>query len=449
MIRKRLRLPVSLFGRALLILGITFGSFAVLTFLIVVQSALVPVAERATRDLAALMTITAQTLVQLAPEARPAYRDRIARDYELHLLEPGERPPDLVPHRLPYAYRLGLALKRQFGQPVTLVSQTRAGPRWFWARLPVGDPPGIWVGFARERIQTRPFEGVLLVLALLALLALLSAVLLARRVTAPLESLSRAAEQVAKGLSPTPLPETGPRELANLTRQFNAMSSQVRELLANHHVLLAGISHDLRAPLTRLRLALEMLPRDGPLLEWIASMERDLEEINALLHHAAELGKTLGAGTRQRLDLNALLADLCHGLERVRWTTQGPCQRSLDPLALRRIVGNLVENALRYSSDLVEVHLDGRHHPPVIFVLDRGPGIPEAEREAVFRPFYRLEASRRGDGSGLGLAIVRQLALANGIEIRLGRRPGGGTVASIHLPAADGPDPGQADVESS
>jgi two-component system osmolarity sensor histidine kinase EnvZ len=111
-------------------------------------------------------------------------------------------------------------------------------------------------------------------------------------------------------------------------------------------------------------------------------------------------------------------------------------------MALRRIVGNLVENALRYSAGVVEVRLDCRHRPPVIFVLDRGPGIPEQEREAVFRPFYRLEQSRNRTtgGSGLGLAIARQLAIANGIEIRLGTRRGGGTVASVHLTESTGDD---------
>jgi two-component system osmolarity sensor histidine kinase EnvZ len=114
----------------------------------------------------------------------------------------------------------------------------------------------------------------------------------------------------------------------------------------------------------------------------------------------------------------------------------GHCVQPVNPIALRRILGNLIENALRYSRTMVEVRIDCKHQAAVVFVLDRGPGIPEAEREAVFRPFYRLEGSRNRDtgGSGLGLAVARQLAIANDMEIHLSTRMGGGTVASVRLP---------------
>jgi two-component system osmolarity sensor histidine kinase EnvZ len=110
--------------------------------------------------------------------------------------------------------------------------------------------------------------------------------------------------------------------------------------------------------------------------------------------------------------------------------------QAVNALALRRILGNLIENALRYSHAPVEVRSTASHRAAVIFVLDRGPGIPEDEREAVFRPFYRLERSRnrRTGGSGLGLAVARQLAVANDMEIHLNSRVGGGTVASVRLP---------------
>jgi two-component system osmolarity sensor histidine kinase EnvZ len=162
--------------------------------------------------------------------------------------------------------------------------------------------------------------------------------------------------------------------------------------------------------------------------------------MNALITQVIELGRTLGAGERRPVDLSELLADLAEGRARVHLQPTGPCTYRVDGLAIRRIVANLLENALRYSQERVELHLDCRERPPVVFVLDRGPGIPEAEREAVFRPFYRLEQSRsrRTGGSGLGLAIARQLAVANDIEIRLRMRPGGGTVASVHLPEDDG-----------
>jgi two-component system osmolarity sensor histidine kinase EnvZ len=293
----------------------------------------------------------------------------------------------------------------------------------------------VWVGFPRDRIQTRPLEAVMLILGVAALLVVLTAAVLARRVTGPLTRLSLAAEQLAKGSYPNPLPEQGPRELASLARQFNTMNRQVRELLANRTLLLAGISHDLRTPLTRLRLGLEMLPRktDQALIE---RMTRDIDDMNGLITQSVELGKTLGAEERSRVELTALLRDLASGEARCQVQARAPCVHLVQPLALRRIVGNLLDNALRYSSGQVTLRLDCHEQPPVIFVLDRGPGIPEAEREAVFRPFYRLEHSRnrRTGGSGLGLAVARQLAIANDMEIQLWERPGGGTIAGVRLP---------------
>jgi two-component system osmolarity sensor histidine kinase EnvZ len=233
------------------------------------------------------------------------------------------------------------------------------------------------------------------------------------------------------------LPENGPRELADLARQFNETSQQVRELLADRTVLLAGISHDLRTPLTRLRLAVEMLP-DATDPALTARMSRDIDEMSAQIGQAVELGGTLGAGERRREDIAALTSEVVGSRPRVVWRPLGRCIHSVNAQALRRILGNLIENALRYSSGPVEVHLDCRHETPSLLVLDRGPGIPEAEREAVFRPFYRLERSRNRTtgGSGLGLAVARQLAVANEMEITLANRTGGGLAARIRLPSA-------------
>lgn len=432
--------PASLFTRVLLTLVFTFGLFALLTVSAIVYYALVPVAQRSTQDLAAFMVLSARTLVQLPADLHGEFRERLDREYGLRLLDGEEAPTGLDSYFYPYVQRLEQSLEGRLGTPVQILSNRTDGERWFWVRIPAGNRE-VWIGFPRNRIHTRPLEAASVVLAAAVLLVLLTAGLLARRITAPLARLSRAAEQVAQGSTPLPLPETGPRELANLARRFNQTSRQVQELLANRTVLLAGISHDLRTPLTRLRLALEMLPEDTD-PELVARMERDLDEMNALIRQAVELGRTIGAGERQALDVSRLVADLAGGRPRIACRTGPPCLHRVNELALRRILGNLLENALRYSTDTVELHLDCKHRPPVIFVLDRGPGIPEQEREAVFRPFYRLEQSRsrRTGGSGLGLAVARQLAIANGIEIHLGQRHGGGTVATVRLPSVNGPD---------
>jgi two-component system osmolarity sensor histidine kinase EnvZ len=426
--------PDSLFGRAVLTLVFTFGLFALVTFGAVVYYALAPVAQRSTEDLAAFMVLSARSLVQLPKALHRDYLAKLDQDYGIRLLEGPGTPPGLEPYFFPYVRRLEGALSERMGHPVRIRSNVTDGKRWFWAALGA-DGHQVWAGFPRDRIHTRPLEGVLVLLITAVVFVVLSAALLARRVTAPLERLSRMAEQMARGGSPAPLPETGPRELASLARQLNETSRQVRELLADRTVLLAGISHDLRTPLTRLRLALEMLSGDSD-QALTRRMERDLDEMNALIGQAIELGKTLGAGERSVVDIRQLLGDLAGRRPRVVWKGGTPCHHCVNELALRRILGNLLENALRYSRDQVELHLDCRHSPPGVFILDRGPGIPEDEREAVFRPFYRLEhsRSRRTGGSGLGLAVARQLAIANEIEIHLGDRKGGGTIVSVYLP---------------
>lgn len=428
-------LPASLFGRVLLTLIGTFGLFAIATVFVTVYLGLVPVADRSASDLAGIMVLSGRTLVQLPPELREDYRSRLASDYDLRLAE--ERPEaDPGGYFFPYIQRLRTALEERLGQPVEIISSRANGERWFWVALEEGDQT-IWSGFPRRRLGTRPLEGLVLISGLALLLTFASAAILARHVTRPLERLSIAACEVAQGLSPNPLPETGPAELANLARQFNETSRQVRELLANRTLLLAGISHDLRTPLTRLRLAIEMLPAEtAP--ELVARMARDIDEMNGLISQTVDFGKTLGAGERRVVDLGDLISDLVAGQPRVIWQPHPICPYPVDTLALRRIIGNLLENALRYSQDEVEIHLDCRLPKPVIFVLDRGPGIPEAEREAVFRPYYRLEHSRNRQtgGSGLGLAVARQLAIANQIELHLGRRRGGGTIVSVRLPSA-------------
>ena len=440
MSRLRRLLPSSLFSRVLLTLVLTFGSFAILTFTAVIYYALFPVVKRSTTDLAAFMELSARTMVQLPSELRADYRNRLLRDYELRLLSVGERPDDLDAYFFPFVVRLSQALSARAGHDVEIQSNLIDGERWFWVGLetPRGE---VWAGFPRSRIQTRPLEGVFVVSVAALLLVVITAAILARRVTSPLTKLSIAAEQVAKGRSPEPLPETGPRELANLARQFNETSQQVRALLADRTVLLAGISHDLRTPLTRLRLALEMLPEDtDPAL--VQRMIRDLDEMNQQISSAVELGRTLGAGEREPIEVNALISEVIGGRPRVIWLRTRRCIQSVNGMALRRVLGNLIENALRYSQGPVEVRLDCQSRGAVIFVLDRGPGIPESECEAVFRPCYRLEHSRSRltGGTGLGLAVARQLAVANDMEIRLESRAHGGTVASIRLPVDDTAD---------
>jgi two-component system osmolarity sensor histidine kinase EnvZ len=297
----------------------------------------------------------------------------------------------------------------------------------------------IRIGFPKERLNMDPPK--MLVLALLAtvILTLFTALILARRITRPLAHFSRAARRVGEGNLPESFPETGISELSGLAATFNQMAVQVRELLANRTTMLAGISHDLRTPLARMRLAIEMLP-DGTDPKLVSRLQHDVDEMNQLIGEFLALSRDLQKEPPQEVDISLLLEELADNARsegaQVDWQSRGSTLLSAGPMALRRILTNLLGNAIRYGDNKpVSIDLSLEGDIAVIRILDRGPGIPPHELENVFRPFYRLESSRSNatGGSGLGLAIARQLAEANGWKIELLPRPDGGTEARLTL----------------
>lgn len=261
---------------------------------------------------------------------------------------------------------------------------------------------------------------------------------LARRITKPLARLEAAATRIGEGERPELLPENGPRELASLACRFNAMAQQVRDLLSARTTLLAGVSHDLRTPLARMRLALEMM-KSAPAPALIARLENDIEEMNGLIATLLDLARGLEREPPEETDLVELLnelADQAAAHEREISVRCPACRRAVAPRALRRALGNLLQNALRYApAGPLELVCETQGESCRIGVLDRGPGIPPERIAAMFEPFQRLEGSRspQTGGAGLGLAIVRELARANGWQARLEPRDGGGLAAWIEL----------------
>jgi len=227
-----------------------------------------------------------------------------------------------------------------------------------------------------------------------------------------------------------------------LARSFNEMAIQVQELLSNRTTLLAGISHDLRTPLARTQLALEMLPEEvDP--ELVNGIRSDVEQMDCLIGQFLELSRDLERGEQQKVIIYLMLDDLVNCARRggatIQWQARDTCYTFTNPLALRRIIANLLENAVRYGGGSpVEVSYQCGKRDITIQIMDRGPGIPAEQLEAVFRPFYRLEQSRNSEtgGSGLGLSIAQQLAGINGQKLTLRPRDGGGTIAELKLPAA-------------
>ena len=420
----------SLFARTALALALAFVVFQTAAYWIVNQTLIVPVAERSADDLAGLIVLSAQTWVELPPRTRAAFEQELARRHGLRLTPLDVGATEDAPH---FAFRreIEAALSRRVGTAVELrgVPDTRAA----WLDIPLGGHD-LHVGFFPDRYAVKAPLAAIAVIGFGALLTLLTALFLVRRITVPLARASRAASQVGAGELPEPLPETGPAELAELARRFNVMATEVRELLDNRTTVLAGISHDLRTPMTRLQLNLEML-RDAPSAARIDKAVADLADMNRLITGYLELARTTQPEARVRFDVAGLLEELATdaGLD---WTATAPCEIVAARLALRQVVSNLIQNAQRYGGGTVELLLDCGPDATRVTVRDTGPGIPAAQLEKVFRPFYRLEGSRSAatGGTGLGLAIVRQLAEANGWQVRLENRSGAGLDAVLDIP---------------
>lgn len=433
--------PSSIFVRTTGTLLTAFLAFAILILGSVAHFTIIPLARSAGDDLAALMLLSARSWTEIPPQARGAFNDRLYRNHGLLITDRTEAIPSGEKLPLPYLEFVEQSLSRRAGFDLPLRPQMRDGEQWFWADLAIGGQT-LRIGFPLDRVATRHVEGVLAVGIITILLVLVTSVFMAGRTTRRIRLLSAAVADVAHGQLPEPLPEKGAREVRTLARNFNDMAQEVRDLLANRTTLLAGISHDLRTPLTRMRLSLEMLreARDPKLVDGLC---KDLEIMDRIIGQTLALSRDLETREEKTVDLVALVeqvsadagrAEADIRLSRVART----CVRPVNPLALQRVLSNLVENAIRYGAGKpVDVMLECA--PTVVIrVMDRGHGIPADELEAVFRPFHRLDSSRSAQtgGSGLGLAITRQLASANGWSVTLHAREGGGTEARVVLPAS-------------
>ncbi|SFU84620.1 Signal transduction histidine kinase [Polaromonas sp. YR568] len=282
---------------------------------------------------------------------------------------------------------------------------------------------------------------LLLQLSLLAVCAFFAV----RIATQPLRRLANAADALGPDLKGTALPENGPTEVARASTAFNAMQQRIAGYLTERTQILAAISHDLQTPITRMRLRTDLMDDE----EQRGKLQHDLDEMVALVREALTYARSLhGADENpRRVDLDALLDTLRCDYEDagkpVRVSGQVGQPVMSRPLAMRRILTNLSDNALKFGQ---EVELTVQVNPPgeiEICVLDRGPGIPESELQAVLQPFYRVENSRNREtgGTGLGLAIAQQLASSIGARLSLANRPGGGLAARLVMPFSSGPAP--------
>lgn len=267
--------------------------------------------------------------------------------------------------------------------------------------------------------------------------SLLAAWLLVLSVARPLKRLEHAARAIGRGVEVAPLREDGPTEVSTLAAAFNQMSRDLTQLDSDRALVLAGVSHDLRTPLARLRLGIEM---SGASQEDIRAMNDDIEEMDRTINQFLDFARVQNAEPISQIALREMLDEIVSGYrnrgEAVSLQPGNNLVLNARPQALRRAVINLIDNALRYGGEApaIEVACTSRGKDASICVADRGPGIPADQVERLMRPFTRMSTARSNvQGAGLGLAIVDRIARMHGGRLQLLAREGGGLQAIIHV----------------
>ncbi|MGH6892148.1 MAG: ATP-binding protein [Dongiaceae bacterium] len=298
---------------------------------------------------------------------------------------------------------------------------------------------GSWLNFSFASVKTLPFSSWSHLLALAAGIAAVMAlgVGAGRLITRPIDNLTVAAEELGRGARPGDVPETGLNEVRRAARAFNRMQRRIGRMIQDRTQMIAAISHDLRTPITRLRLRAEFVDDPEEQLKMLA----DLDQMEAIIHSTLAFAREdSDAEPTAPVDLVNLLQEVAesHPPARLSAARDGHCILRARPVALWRCFNNLVENAIRYGN-AAEIAIRDLPDAVEVTIDDTGRGIPEDRLKDVFRPFVRLEESRNREsgGAGLGLAIARSVALAHGGTITLANRKEGGLRATVRLPKGD------------
>ncbi|MET3581561.1 signal transduction histidine kinase [Mesorhizobium robiniae] len=299
---------------------------------------------------------------------------------------------------------------------------------------------GQWLNFTEPNTPVGPilsFDSLPLY-ALIAGLVVAMSIWSLRRLTAPYRMMETAVKRIGNDLKSPPIAETGSREIRTAAKAVNAMQARLRDYVEDREHLAAALAHDLRTPLTRMRLRLELL-RKSAVRAALAHDLADIEEIASSVIDFATFEVT--EEKSERIDFWSLVESVADGYEEVSFDNDDTRSRGLiclaRPVALRRCVTNLVQNAVTYGK---KAHLSVHRSEKIVTlaIRDEGPGIPQAELDAVFGSFVRLEQSRNRQtgGLGLGLTIARNIARSAGGEVSLSNHPSGGLLTELKLPLA-------------
>jgi len=430
--------PRSLFGRLTLLLVAVVAIATVSMILLFRQDRAALVARQFSETkIAQLKALRAALEGAEGPERRETLQ-RIGREFGARIIPESERPglAQAGPPRSPLVAELENRLRGELGAGTEL--RAMPGRQQFLVRLDAGGT-AYWAAFpmpAPRDDDGAPSRALLWSLAIVAML-LAAAFAFARYLARPLRQLNAAVDELGRGGTPAPLPETGPSEIAAVNRRFNAMLANLTQIERDRALLLAGVSHDLRTPLARLRLGVE-LQGDAAAR---AGMVADIEEMDRIVGQFLDFSRTDDPSERSVAELDPIVRGCVERFvaagHDVSFTPGSVHPLPLKATAISRLCANLVDNALAYGAPPVEVVTSDAATQATLEVRDRGPGIATADVERLKRPFTRASDARSRDdgaaGAGLGLAIVERIARLHGGRLDLLARDGGGTIARVTL----------------
>jgi two-component system osmolarity sensor histidine kinase EnvZ len=432
---KLLLLPRSLLGRALLIVVTPLVVLQVLTAYVFYESHWDQVSKRLSLGLAGDIALLVDALTGIRDaDSRDWLFREAARQMEIHAaMEPGAILPNAPSRQTALEGELRRALlTREITKPVRVDEQTKKKRVVVLIQLADGV---LRLEVPRSRLFSWTTYAFVLWTVGTTLILLGAAIIFMRNQVRPVRRLARAADAFGKGREVYGFKPEGAREVKLAARAFLAMKNRIQRQIAQRTAMLAGVSHDLRTPLTRMRLELELMPAD----EGTAALKEDVHEMERMLEGYLAFARGEGTEKAEPADLAVLLADVARAARRIDARIDLNLSDDLRlPLrldAMRRAFSNLIGNALRYATS-VAVQAKRAGNTIEVLIDDDGPSIPVAQREDVFKPFFRLEPSRNlaTGGIGLGLTIARDIVRGHGGDILLEDAPSGGLRVRVRLP---------------
>ncbi len=429
-------LPKTLLARVMLLIAVllAIGQFASLQIFEYFERE--PRAEATALQAVTVVNYTRASLIASQDNLRLALLSELTgkegvRIYYADFMEEIEPlPPD------PFINMVAEKIRERLGVE-TIITVNHYGVQGLWVSFNIGQDD-FWVVIPRVHVE-RPFPWQWLGWgALVLLLSLAGSYFIAARINRPLHLLMNAADRLRNGELPEKLPEGSFAELREVNNTFNKMADSLAELDAERTLILAGVSHDIRTPLARLRLAVEMLPDDG-CASLKGGMIEDIADMDNIIHQFLDFVKGVEGEPTQMIDINTLLQAMHDRQSRAGRDLVVQLAPTyfipIRPLAMQRLLDNLVGNAYAYGRGDVRVASRIMADHIVISVFDNGPGIPETHVEKLLRPFERLDTARsNAGGSGLGLAIADRIAKLHKGKLELLNRPEGGLEARLSLP---------------